>query len=312
MEDLNDLAYFALVAEHGGFAAAERVSGIPKSRLSRRVADLERQLGVRLIQRSTRRFAITEIGQRTLQHARAMLAEAEAARLIASEQAQSPRGTVRLSCPPALLQYAVADMLAGFLAVWPHVRLEVQATNRNVDVWQDGVDLALRVRAGDQARQQDEIVRTLALSPHVLVAAPGLIERFGLPTAPQALSGLPVLGLGNSPEATLWRLHDPAGAQVEVALAPRLVVDDMTALRCAALAGVGCASLPRLMVHDALSTGALQQLLPDWMPVPGRIQLAYASRQGMRRVVRMLIDALVVAFESLIARGHCLRADRRG
>ena len=110
MDDLNDLAYFAHVAEHGGFAAAERATGIPKSKLSRRIAELEARLGVRLIQRSTRRFAVTDIGQRTLQHARAMLAEAASVQALAGEQTAAPRGTVRLSCPPALLQHAVSPV----------------------------------------------------------------------------------------------------------------------------------------------------------------------------------------------------------
>lgn len=307
MDDLNDLAYFALVAEHGGFAAAERASHIPKSKLSRRVADLERQLGVRLIQRSTCRFAITDIGQRTLQHARAMLAEADAARAIASEQALEPRGTVRMSCPPALLHNVVADMLMRFLERWPQIRLQVQASNRHVDVWHDGVDLALRVRSGGQGAQQDEIVRTLALSPHRVVAAPALVGR-AMPLAdPQALGTLPVLGLGHSPEAEVWRLLGPDGVQQDVTLVPRLVVDDMSALLCAARAGLGCACLPHLMVHTALSRGELLDVLPGWMPPPGRVQLVYASRQGMRLAVRKLIDALVDEFEALIAQGHCLR-----
>ena len=144
MDDLDDLAHFALVAEHGGFAAAERATAIPKSRLSRRLALLEARLGTRLIQRSTRRFAVTPMGEQVLQHARAMLAEAEAARALVDEQTRGPRGTVRLACPPALLQTSVGALLARFLNAWPQVQLQVQASNRNVDVWQDGVDLALK------------------------------------------------------------------------------------------------------------------------------------------------------------------------
>jgi DNA-binding transcriptional LysR family regulator len=140
--NLDDLALFALVAEHGGFAAAERASDIPKSRLSRRLAALETQLGARLIQRSTRRFAVTEVGQQVLRHARAMLDEAAAAQALADEASGAPRGAVRLACPPALLHSMVGPMLAAYLNQWPQVQLQVQASNRNVDVWHDGVDLA--------------------------------------------------------------------------------------------------------------------------------------------------------------------------
>lgn len=307
MDDLNDLAYFAHVAEHGGFAAAERATGIPKSKLSRRIAALEAALGVRLIQRTTRRFALTDIGQRMLQHARAMLAEAAAAQALATEQTAAPRGTVRLSCPPALLQHGVGEMLARFLNAWPLVTLRVQASNRNVDVWQDGVDLALRVRAPGAALPQDEVVRPLALSPHVLVAAPALLTSAAPPATPAELARLPTLGLGNSPEEARWLLAGPEGARAEVALQPRLVADDMGALLCAALAGVGCAALPRLLAHGPLARGALQEVLPGWAPPPGLVQAAFASRQGMRPAVRQLLDALAAGFDALVREGRCLR-----
>ena len=307
MDDLNDLAYFAHVAEHGGFAAAERATGIPKSKLSRRIAALEAALGVRLIQRTTRRFALTDIGQRMLQHARSMLAEAAAAQALATEQTAAPRGTVRLSCPPALLQHGVGEMLARFLNAWPLVTLRVQASNRNVDVWQDGVDLALRVRAPGAALPQDEVVRPLALSPHVLVAAPALLTSAAPPATPAELARLPALGLGNSPEEARWLLAGPEGARAEVALQPRLVADDMGALLCAALAGVGCAALPRLLAHGPLARGALQEVLPGWAPPPGLVQAAFASRQGMRPAVRQLLDALAAGFDALVREGRCLR-----
>ena len=134
MQDLNDLAYFAAVADHGGFAPASRALGVPKSKLSRRVALLEERLGVRLLHRTTRRFAITETGEAFLRHCHAMLAEAEAAEALIAEQSGSPRGVVHLSCPPALLHAAVGDMLARVLNAWPQIQLRVQATNRPVDV----------------------------------------------------------------------------------------------------------------------------------------------------------------------------------
>ncbi len=312
MQDLNDLAYFAFVAEHGGFAAAERATGIPKSKLSRRVTELEAQLGVRLIQRSTRRFAITEIGQRTLLHARAMLAEAQAAQAFSAEQTSSPRGTVRLSCPPALLQHAVADMLAQFLRAWPEVSVHVESTNRNVDLWHDGIDLALRVRfpAADgslPSQHADEIVKPLAQSPHVLVAAPLLLTNAAPPATPADLARLPTLGLGNSADETRWTLINQTGARTEVHHRPRLVADDMGTLLCAALAGVGCAALPRLLVHQALADRQLLELLPGWVPPAGTIQAAFASRRGMRPAVRTLLDFLAEEFARLVQEKRCLQ-----
>lgn len=308
MQALDDLALFAAVAEHGGLAAAERAIAVPKSRLSRRLAALESDLGVRLIQRSTRRFAVTPVGEQVLQHARAMLAEAEAARSLAHEQTQAPRGTVRLSCPPALLHATVGAQLCAFLNAWPQVQVQVEATNRNVDVWHDGVDLALRVRAAGAALPQDEVVRTLALSPHLLVAAPRLLTACALPATPAELSRLPTLGLGNSPETQRWRLQRADGSEVEHLHQPRLVVDDASALLQAALAGVGCAVLPRLLAHDALQSGALQPLLPGWTLPPGQIQAAYASRKGLRAAVRQLLLTLAEGFAQLIKAQRCLAA----
>jgi DNA-binding transcriptional LysR family regulator len=311
MEDLNDLAYFVQVAEHGGFAAAERATGIPKSRLSRRIGELEAKLGVRLFQRSTRRFAVTDIGQRTLLHARAMLAEAEAALALSAEETATPRGTVRLSCPPALLQYSVASMLPKFLCAWPQVVVRVESTNRNVDLWHDGVDLALRVRfaAPDgsmPSAHSDEIVKSLARSSHVLVAAPELLTSATPPTTPADLTHLPTLGLGNSTDETCWTLIGPAGERAEVQHQPRLVMDDVGSLVCAALAGVGCAPLPRMLVHAALNKRQLLELLPGWAPPAGTVQAAFASRRGMRPAVRQLLDFLTREFTQLIREGRYL------
>ena len=307
MQDLNDLAYFAAVADHGGFAPASRALGIPKSKLSRRVAQLEARLGVRLMHRTTRRFAITEVGEAFLRHCRAMTAEAEAAEALVAEQTVAPRGTVRLSCPPALLQYAVDELLVRFLNAWPQVRIKVQATNRNVDVWQDGVDFALRVRAaGGGLAAADEVVRPLALSPHVLVCAPALLLNTAPPATPDDLMRLPTLGLGNSPEEMVWSFTGPDGQRAELPHQPRMVADDASALLNAALRGVGCAVLPRMMAFEPLRTGALQPLLPGWEPPAGMVQAAYASRRGMRPAVRQLLDALAEGFGELIAEGKCL------
>ncbi|CAM5780582.1 LysR substrate-binding domain-containing protein [Castellaniella caeni] len=296
MQDLDDLAYFALVVEHGGFAAAARASGIPKSKLSRRLAELETRLGVRLAQRSTRHFVLTPVGEQIVPHAHAMLAEAETVRALAHEQTHEPRGRVRLACPPALLQATVGPLLNAFVKAWPQVQLQIEASNRNVDVWQDGVDLVLRVRAPDAVLPQDEVVRPLAPSEHVLAVAPALLAGIPPLSAPDDLRALPTLGLGNSPEARAWHLRHADGRQVEYKHAPRLVADDMGVLLCAALDGVGCAVLPRLMLHDALASDQLRVVLPDWAPPPGVVQLAYASRSGQRAAVRKLIDYLADGF----------------
>ena len=146
MQDLNDLYYFAMVVDHGGFAAAERALGIPKSRLSRRISQLETDLGVRLLQRSTRRFAVTDVGNGVYRHAQTMLAEAQAAREVVDRLSAQPRGVVRVSVPVSLAQQELPALLPDFLALYPEVRVQLLVSNRRFDLINEGVDVALRVR----------------------------------------------------------------------------------------------------------------------------------------------------------------------
>ena len=151
-------------------------------------------------------------------------------------------------------------------------------------------------------------MRPLALSEALLVAAPQLLANAPPPAVPSDLAALPTLGLGNSPDEQRWRLRSPRGEWVEHHHRPRLVVDDVGTLLDAALAGTGCTLLPRLMVYEYLQRGALQVLLPEWSAPPGVVQVAYASRQGMRAAVRQLIDALAAGFARLIEERRCLSA----
>ena len=147
MQDLNDLYFYVQIVDHGGFAPAGRALGLPKSTLSRRLAALEERLGVRLIQRSSRHFSVTEIGQMYYQRCVAMLVEADSAQDIIERHRSEPQGSVRISCPLALLDYGVNELLARYMAAYPQVKLEVESTNRRVDVIREGFDVALRVRA---------------------------------------------------------------------------------------------------------------------------------------------------------------------
>lgn len=144
--DLNDFAWFVHVVEEGGFAAAGRALDEPKSKLSRRIAQLEERLGVRLIQRTTRQFNVTEVGQTFYEHCKAMLVEAQAAQDAIAALQVEPRGIVKLTCPVTLLHVHIGPMLAKFMARYPDVSLQLEATNRRVDVVGEGVDVAIRVR----------------------------------------------------------------------------------------------------------------------------------------------------------------------
>ncbi|MGQ9365112.1 LysR substrate-binding domain-containing protein [Azospirillum sp. ST 5-10] len=294
MQDLNDLYLFAKVVEHRGFAAAGRALGLPKSKLSRRIAALEERLGVRLIQRSTRRFAVTEIGQNYHRHCLAVVAEAEAAQEAVDRVRTEPQGQVRLSCPGPLLQSHVGAMLTAFMAAHPRVRLHAEATMRRVDVIEEGFDLALRVRI-PPLDDSDLVVRPLAPSAHVLVGAPSLFAGRRPPQTPADLAAFDSLDLPASGEH-LWRLRGPDGTLVAVPHLPRLVTEDMETLRRAAVAGLGLVRLPQFLVQDDLADGALVAVLTDWNPPAGLIHAVFPSRRGLVPAVRSLIDHLAAGF----------------
>lgn len=292
MQDLNDLYYFVKVVDHGGFAATERALGIPKSRLSRRLAELERRLGVRLIQRSTHRFFVSEIGRQYYAHCRAMLVEAETAQALIDTLQAEPRGIVTVTCPVGLLHFHVAGMLADFMDRCPQVTVHLEATNRRVDLLAEGVDIALRVRPLP-LQDSELILRTLSDRGQYLVAGPALVEQFGMPERPGDLARYPSLSRGTPMETHAWTLTGPDGDETAVAHTPRYVTTDMAALLTAALAGVGVVQLPALMLHGHLDSGALVRLLPDWAPRRETIHIVFPSRRGQLPSVRALIDFLV-------------------
>lgn len=298
MQDLNDLYYYVQVVDYGGFAPAGRALCMPKSKLSRRIAMLEERLGVRLIQRTTRHFSVTEVGQTYYEHCKAMLVEAEAAQEAIEVTRGEPRGIVRITCPVALLHANVGAMLSDFMANNPLVTVHLEATNRRVDPVAEAIDIAIRVRS-PPIQDSDLVMRVLANRSQCLVASPVLIKSHGLPLAPADLTGWPSLGLGVWQQSHIWNLFGPDGAQIVLHHTPRFVTRDMIALRNAALAGVGVVQLPTMMVCDQLAQGKLIRLLQDWAPRNEIIHVVFPSRRGLLPLVRALIDYLVQRFQML-------------
>ncbi|MFV8835684.1 LysR family transcriptional regulator [Aquisalimonas sp. APHAB1-3] len=297
--DLNDLYFFVQVVDHGGFAPAGRALGTPKSRLSRRVALLEERLGIRLIHRTTRQFTVTPIGETYYRHCKAMLVEAEAAEEAVETTRSEPRGTVRVSCPVALLQSNVGDMLTDFMLRYPLVNVALDATNRRVDVVGEGIDVAIRVRP-PPLEDSELILRVLADRGQCLLASPELVEQQGgQPSAPNDLAAWPTLGLGAPQEDFTWNLFGPEDKPAFVPHAPRLVTTDMSALRKAAVAGIGVVQLPRMMVRPDLDAGRLVPVLPTWAPRREIVHAVFPSRRGLLPAVRVLIDHLAEAFNAL-------------
>ena len=294
MRDLNDLAFYAAIVEHGGFAPAGRALGIPKSRLSRRMAQLEDDLGVRLVQRSTRQFAVTEIGRQFLAHCRAMLAEAQAAEETIATQRAEPRGIVRFSAPVELAQNLVATCLPRFLAAYPRVRVQFLVSNRRFDLLNENVDIALRVRPAPEM-DAELVTRRLARAQKVMVASPAYLDARGRPRHPQDLLAHDTLSLVEMETVQSWTFLPVRGdgEPVRVDVEPRLLCGEFNVLLQASLAGSGICGLPATLCGPHIGAGLLEHVLPDWQAGESVMHLVYPSRRGLLPAVRALVDFLV-------------------
>ncbi len=291
LQDLNDLYFFAAVVDHGGFSAAGRALGVPKSRLSKRVAQLEERLGVRLLQRTTRRFVVTEVGERFHVHCRAVLEQAQAAQDAVDELRAEPRGVVRLSCPVSLSQTVLAHVLPDFLAQYPKMQVRVTSSDRRVDVIGEGYDLAIRVRTKLDT-DANLVVRSFAQARTLVVADPALLDSYGRPTQPSELARLPALSMREHEGAQVWELIDSGGKQVSVEMQARLITGDFAILLESARRGMGVALLPEFVCAPAITRGELEVVLPDWNLPQGIMHFVYPSRRGMLPGVRALVDFL--------------------
>lgn len=288
--DLNDLRMFGAVVAEGSFTAAARRLGVPKSRVSRHVAELESQLGLRLLQRSTRKLSVTAIGAELQRHATALLEEAAAAEAAMQRARSEPSGLLRVSCPVLLSQQTLAPLLATFGRRYPKVTLQLLVTNRRVDVIEERIDVALRVRSAN-LEEPGLVARYFGSSVMIVVAAPQFATRCRKLTEPAEFARMPTL-VNSSGDAPYHWILERDGQRHEIPLQPRLVCDDMQTLKQAALDGLGAVILPTLLCEAELADGRLQQLLPDWNVPLGRMHAAYPTRRGMLPAVRALLDFL--------------------
>ena len=307
MNDLNDLYYFAMVVEHSGFAAAERALGIPKSRLSRRISQLETDMGARLLQRSTRRFAVTDVGQSVYRHAQSMLAEASAAREVVDRLSAEPRGLVRVSVPVGIAQELMPKLLPDFLARYPLVRVQMHVNNRRVDVINEGFDVAIRVRA----KLDDDgslVMRSFGQIQELLVASPKYLDRAGRPRDPEELTSHTTLSMSEDEARQRWELQGEGGEVRKIDLKPRIAGFDFPMLMALAKQGMGVTLLPETICADAVRNRELEVVLPAWRLPMGICHAVFASRRGLLPAVRMFIDYLAENLPPLLeaSRLNCL------
>ena len=291
LSDLNDLRFFVEVVEHGGFSAAGRALGVPKSRLSNRVAKLEERLGVRLLQRTTRRFVVTDVGERFLAHCKAMIEQAEAARDVVEELRSEPCGWIRLSCPISLAPTVMAELVPEFLARYPKMQVRLLVSDRRVDLIGEAFDIAIRVRNVIDT-DATLVLRTIGQSRVILVASPGFLEHHGTPRSPQELAPLPLLSMRELDGLQALDLAGPAGAREQVRMQPRLVCGSFPVLVNAAVRGIGVALVPDMTAAAAIARGELIEILPDWSMPEGIFHFVYPTRRGLLPGVRAMVDFL--------------------
>lgn len=294
MYDLNDLYFFAMVVQHNGFSAAARATGIEKTKLSRRVTDLERRLGVRLLQRSTRKLAVTEAGERFYVRCVAALEGIQAAYDSIAELQREPSGTVRVSCPVVLAQSYLAPILPGFMAQESKVNVIIDSSDRDVDLIEERFDLALR--ASPYINNSAGVVaKRLGSARRILVASPNYLQAYGAPDCPEAIAEMATLSRPTDvyDGQARWELSGPLSS-VTIGHSPRLMTADLRLQLEAATHGIGIALLPEPIVAASIRAGFLVQVLPDWTARENIIHLIYPTPRGMLPSVRSLIDYLIL------------------
>jgi DNA-binding transcriptional LysR family regulator len=299
--DLNDFFYFVQVVDRGGFTAAGRTLRIPKSTLSHRIQQLETKLGVRLLSRTSRRFAMTDAGEEFYRHAVAMLREAELAETAIRHRLSEPTGTLRCTAAMATMQFAMRDMVAAFLIRYPKVNVVAHATDENVDIVGENYDVAIRAHS-DPLPDSTLVQRRLTPAPWFLFAGSAYLDANGAPQTPKDLRSHPSLFMMRTGVAPVWRLRHSSKSKSEVVmrLAPRLLSDDMLSLKQAAIAGLGVVALPGYVCREDVRSGALRRVLPTWLPDDSTITALVPYRQGLLPSVRAFLDHLAAEFPKAV------------
>lgn len=289
--DLNDYFYFMHVVEKGGFTRASVALGIPKSRLSRHIAQLEARLDTILIQRTTRQARLTEAGEAFFARARAVVDQVELAEAEVKRTKNALEGNVTLSCSVGVAQYVLKTLVARFLKEHPGVSVSQQVTNQNIDLIASGVDMSIRGHT-DSLPDSTLISRLLAEVEWNLFAAPNVVAKGKPVETPADLAHHATLTLGWQAPDNQWRLKHRTGTKVDVRISPRLKSEDMTTLKNAACEGLGIVALPAYTCREELASAQLVKVLPGWDAGQAKLSLVMQRRSGFPAPVVALQEFL--------------------
>jgi DNA-binding transcriptional LysR family regulator len=292
MDPLDGIAAFVRVVDGGSFSAAAGRLKISKSAVSAHVQRLEERLGVRLLNRTTRRLSLTEAGAAYYRHCKRILSEAEAAEQAASALQREPRGTLRISVPDSFGWMHVAPAVPAFLKRYPDLGLDISLSSTHVNLVDEGLDLAIRIGALEDSPL---VVRKLAPSRLIICATPAYLKEHGTPSEPDELAGHNCLCTKLLPWGDEWRLVSKRG-EIRTPVAGSFRSNNAEMLRAAALDGVGVAVLPSWAISEPLRTGALRRILAAWEPPASTIYAVYPDNRLMSMKVRAFVDHLVRHF----------------
>ncbi|MGJ4930625.1 LysR family transcriptional regulator [Bradyrhizobium sp. HKCCYLS2038] len=290
LPDFEAMAIFAKVVELRSFAGAAQELSLSKASVSKAVSRLEERLGTRLFNRTSRRLALTDAGQRLSERAAQLLADGEAAETEALAQSLTPRGLVRFAVPMTFGVKKIAPLLPAFLEQYPEVSIDLHMSDATVDLIGEGFDLALRI-----ARLPDSslVARRLCAMPRYTVAAPSYLKRHGRPTHPMHLAEHKCFGYAYLSTAGVWHYTNAAGEQASVRPAGQLRVNNGEALLPAVLAGLGIADLPDFIVADAIASGEVEVVLKGWSQPEGAMHLVLPPGGPRPARVEVLSEFLV-------------------
>jgi DNA-binding transcriptional LysR family regulator len=294
MDMLNEMTVFAQVVDSGGFSPAARVLGVEPSSVSRSVARLEKSLGARLLHRTSRAIALTEVGEQVHRECVRVVSAARDARMLASSYRAEPAGVLRVSAPVVFGQVWLAPRLAGFAAAQPGVALRLTLVDRPVDLLEDGVDLAIRIATD---LPPGLAARTLCPMRYLLAASPGYLAAHPAPDTPAALADHRLITLDHGTFGPTWTMHR-GDDRTNVVAPSRFTANNSALISTLAEGGAGIALVPDFTARAALAAGRLVQLLPDWEfgpPYRRAVWLVYTPGPHLARKIRVFIDYLVAS-----------------
>jgi len=304
MIDKNAMALYVKVVENNSFSRAAEREGIPVSTISRKISELEKALGVRLLERSTRRLRMTEIGQDYYERCRRGLEEFETANLMVSDQQAEVSGRLRLSVPPSLSDVVIIPLIEAFQALYPNAIVNCLVTDRHVNHIEDGIDISLRV--GDLT-DSSLVARRLLRYRSVLVASPGYIQRAGAPSHPNELSLHALIAFSRWEPSVSWLLYND-GETHKIKVEPRIAINDYAGVQSAVINGLGISEIPQILCGPGLEDGRLVEVMPTWQFAPVTLSVIYPSNRNLSRLVRLFKDFCVERIEGLVPHAKVAKA----